>query len=52
MISPAVFQSHGIQVKTTIQRESQVVVLLPGTYHFGYNMGYNVAQAMNFATEG
>ena len=52
MLSPMVLEKNGIKVKRTIQQESQVVILLPGTFHFGYNKGLNIAEAMNFATEG
>ena len=47
-----VLENNGIQVTKTIQQPSQVVILLPGTFHFGYNEGLNIAEAMNFATEG
>ena len=52
MMSPKVLEDHGIQVKTTYQHENQIVILLPGTFHFGFNLGFNVAEAMNFATDG
>ena len=35
MISPTIFESNGISVKKTVQSSKQVVILLPGTFHFG-----------------
>lgn len=33
-----------------VQRENEEVFLSPHTYHFGFNAGHNIAEAVNFGT--
>jgi jumonji domain-containing protein 2 len=49
LISPLVLQKAGIPFTTQIQRPGQAMLTMPGAYHFGINLGFNVAEATNFA---
>eukprot|EP00750_Incisomonas_marina_P032825 INCI9369.2.p1 GENE.INCI9369.2~~INCI9369.2.p1 ORF type:complete len:461 (-),score=55.28 INCI9369.2:121-1503(-) len=50
MISPSTLHQHGIPVFTTRQNPGEFVVTFPGAYHAGFCHGYNVGEAVNFAT--
>ena len=49
LVSPAVLKKAGIPFTTTIQYPGDAVITFPGSYHFGFNTGFNVAEATNFA---
>lgn len=48
LLSPAMLQKAGIRYQTAIQYPGDAVVTMPGGYHFGFNTGFNVAEATNF----
>ena len=50
MISPALLRTHGIPFVQAKQEENEFVVLNAAAYHSGFNMGFNCAEAINFAT--
>jgi jumonji domain-containing protein 2 len=50
MISPTVLRQHGIPFTCTVQRAGEFVVNTAGAYHCGFNHGFNLAEAVNFAT--
>lgn len=52
MIPPSVLELHNIKFARIIQKPGEYVILFPGTYHSGFNAGYNVAEAINFAASG
>lgn len=50
MFSHRFLQDNNVRVHTVVQLPGEYVVTMPGAYHFGYNHGYNIAEATNFAT--
>ena len=52
LISPAQLQSQfNIRVNRLVHYEGEFVITFPYGYHSGYNLGYNCAESVNFATE-
>ncbi|KAI9777481.1 MAG: hypothetical protein M1835_005233 [Candelina submexicana] len=52
LISPALLQSQfNIRVNRLVHHEGEFVITFPYGYHSGYNLGYNCAESVNFATE-
>ena len=49
MISPKVLKRQGIPVKKIVQKPGEFVVIFAKVYHAGFNMGFNCAEAVNFA---
>lgn len=49
LISPAILKKAGIKYKTQVQRPGDAIITFPGSYHFGFNIGFNVAESSNFA---
>ena len=49
MVSPAILKKAGIQFTTAVQYPGDAMITFPGSYHFGFNTGFNVAEATNFA---
>jgi len=49
LISPRVLHRAGISFTTTIQYPGEAVITMPNGYHFGFNTGFNVAEATNLA---
>ncbi|XP_034255173.1 uncharacterized protein LOC117653540 [Thrips palmi] len=48
--TPNWLKRNGIPFKVVIQRQGQGVVVTPNAAHFGFNLGYNIAEAANFGT--
>ena len=48
-MNPNVLQAHGIPVYRTDQCAGEFIVTFPRAYHAGFNQGYNLAEAVNFA---
>ena len=48
LISPMVLQKAGIKYTTAVQRTGDAIITFPGGYHFGFNTGFNMAEATNF----
>ncbi|KAI4124062.1 MAG: hypothetical protein LQ347_005878 [Umbilicaria vellea] len=52
LISPQLLQSqYNIRVNKLVHNEGEFVITFPYGYHSGYNLGYNCAESVNFATE-
>ena len=52
LISPQLLQSQfNIRVNRLVHYEGEFVITFPYGYHSGYNLGYNCAESVNFATE-
>ena len=39
----------GVKVVRTVQHEGEFIVTFPKAYHSGFSLGWNVAEAANFA---
>jgi len=48
-LSPIDLLQAGVPVCTTIQEEGEFVITFSGAFHAGFNLGFNVAEAVNFA---
>ena len=51
MIAPSRLLSESIPVTHTVQQTGEFVITFPRGYHWGFNQGFNCAEAVNFATE-
>jgi hypothetical protein len=49
ILSPARLVRHGVPVTRLTQRAGDFVVTFPAAYHTGFNLGFNCAEAVNFA---
>jgi histone demethylase JARID1 len=49
MMSPDKLKKHGVHVYACDQRANEFVVTYPRAYHSGFNHGFNVNEAVNFA---
>ncbi|KAK9236367.1 JmjC domain, hydroxylase-domain-containing protein [Lipomyces kononenkoae] len=51
LVSPRYLADHGIKVNKLVHNQGEFVITFPFGYHSGYNLGYNCAESVNFATE-
>ncbi|XP_034231373.1 uncharacterized protein LOC117639629 [Thrips palmi] len=51
VITPQWLQEYGIPFNVVVQRAGESVVVCPNAVHVGFNSGFNIAEACNFATE-
>lgn len=51
LLSPSVLRTYGVEYVQAKQDPNEFIVLNAGAYHSGYNLGFNCAEAVNFATE-
>lgn len=51
MISPSSLIAHSIPVVKAVHHPGEFIVTLPNAFHAGFNSGFNVAEAVNFALE-
>jgi JmjC domain, hydroxylase len=49
LVSPAILKKAGIPCTRTVQYPGDLVITFPASYHCGFNTGFNVAEATNFA---
>jgi len=50
MLSPVELAAAGCPVVRSVQNPGEFMVTFPQAYHGGFNTGFNVAEAVNFAT--
>ena len=51
LVSPLLLnKTHGIPIYKARQKPGEFIVTFPQAYHCGFNAGFNVAEAVNFAT--
>ncbi|KAF7256180.1 hypothetical protein EG68_06089 [Paragonimus skrjabini miyazakii] len=49
LVSPSVLTNAGIPTKKIIQKRGEFMITFPYAYHAGFNVGLNIAEAINFA---
>ncbi|KAL3933251.1 MAG: hypothetical protein SGBAC_010480 [Bacillariaceae sp.] len=49
LVSPMILRKAGISFTRTVQYPGDAIITFPGSYHFGFNSGFNTAEATNFA---
>ncbi len=49
MVNPLIVKDSGITVNKCVQNPGEFVVTKCASYHAGFNMGFNCAEAVNFA---
>jgi jumonji domain-containing protein 2 len=50
LFSPRTLQKYGIPFNTVVQEAGEFIITFPGSYHAGFNHGFNIAESTNFAT--
>lgn len=51
LISPFVLDKLNIPYQRVVQEERSAIIVFPYAYHSGFNHGFNIAEAVNFASE-
>jgi hypothetical protein len=51
MVPPSLLHSHNVPVYRTVQEAGSFIVTFPKAHHAGFSLGFNVAEAVNFATD-
>lgn len=49
MLNPSVLQENGVPVYSLLQEPGNFIITFPRSYHGGFNLGLNCAEAVNFA---
>jgi len=49
LIHPERLMSQGIKLRRAVQRPREYIITRAAGYHSGFNAGYNIAEAVNFA---
>lgn len=50
LFHPSLAVSKGVKIYKCLQKPGEFVITLAKSYHSGFNMGFNCAEAVNFAT--
>jgi jumonji domain-containing protein 2 len=48
LLSPTILKGNSITAHRGIQREGEFMITWPKAFHFGFNLGFNCAEAVNF----
>ncbi|EGD78058.1 hypothetical protein PTSG_08936 [Salpingoeca rosetta] len=51
LITPTVLKNNNIPVYKTVHHAGEFMITFPSAYHAGYNLGFNIAESTNFATD-
>eukprot|EP00835_Amoeboradix_gromovi_P001979 NODE_102_length_20354_cov_0.272018.p1 type:complete len:628 gc:universal NODE_102_length_20354_cov_0.272018:2583-4466(+) len=51
LMSPTILNKHNIKYFKTVQNSGEFMITFPYAYHAGFNLGFNCAEATNFALE-
>jgi hypothetical protein len=51
LISPSTLAHYSIPLHRCVQEAGEIILTFPNGYHAGFNLGYNCAESVNFATE-
>ncbi|GAA5877570.1 hypothetical protein JCM3774_006121 [Rhodotorula dairenensis] len=51
LASPRILSNHGITLNRCAQLPGEFILTYPKGYHSGFNLGFNCAESINFATE-
>ena len=49
LIEPRILIKNGIKMRKVVQKEREFVIARAKAYHSGFNAGFNIAEAVNFA---
>mmetsp|Transcript_16713 Transcript_16713/g.14628 ORF Transcript_16713/g.14628 Transcript_16713/m.14628 type:complete len:403 (+) Transcript_16713:31-1239(+) len=49
LVNPVVLRNNGIKLRKMVQKPGEFIILRSKAYHSGFNSGYNIAEAVNFA---
>jgi len=49
LIYPGLLQEHGIRLHKMIHKPGEYLISRAAAYHSGFNYGFNIAEAVNFA---
>jgi hypothetical protein len=49
MVHPKILMDQGIKLVKSIHEEGEFMVSRAAAYHSGFNFGFNIAEAVNFA---
>ncbi len=49
LIEPKILLANGIKMQKVVQHEREFVIARAKAYHSGFNSGFNIAEAVNFA---
>jgi hypothetical protein len=49
LIYPGLLLKYGIKLRKMIHYENEFMITRAAGYHSGFNMGFNIAEAVNFA---
>lgn len=51
LVSPSKLANDGIELNRVVQFPGEIILTYPYGYHSGFNLGFNCAESINFATE-
>lgn len=52
LIHPENLINRGIKLRKVVHKEKEFVISRAAAYHAGFNSGFNIAEAINFALQG